>query len=472
MAHVLIMPRRGNTVESCVITDWKVKEGDNVNAETTVCEVETDKAAFEVPAGAAGMVLKLLFDSGDDVPVLRPIAVIGDAGEDWQSALTENSSRGDAAAQSVINKEGEASPSPGKDAGLPPRLGAAAPKTPPEFSCGAGVSPRARKLAEKEALPLPLSGSGPGGRIIERDVTAALRNRPPLTAAARAAGFDRLPAAGSGLAGRVTKADLASLTSAAQSSPSIEGGYTETPIKGVRKIISDRMYKSLAESAQLTLNISAPVSKLQELRSKLNVQGGVKISVNDLVLFAVSRTLPRFPYMNAHLATEFPAHFATGFPAPKTGSVIRTFERVHLGMAVDTPRGLMVPVIRNADSLSLKQISSEAKRLASSCQDSSVNPDELSGSTFSISNLGNLGITSFTPILNEPEIAILGVCGIELKPVAAESKDGNGVRFEPHIGFSLTINHQVVDGAPAARFLKGLCETIANIDLLLEADSQ
>jgi pyruvate dehydrogenase E2 component (dihydrolipoamide acetyltransferase) len=172
------------------------------------------------------------------------------------------------------------------------------------------------------------------------------------------------------------------------------------------------------------------------------------VTVNDLVLFAVSRMLPRFPFMNAH----------------KTGDMLRTFERVHLGVAVDTPRGLMVPVIRNANLLSLPRISAEAKRLARACQSGGVNPGELTGSTFTVTNLGSLGVTGFTPVLNAPEVGILGVCGIELKPVPDEC---GGVKFEPHIGFSLTINHQVVDGAPAARFLRALGQAVSDIDLLL-----
>ena len=240
-----------------------------------------------------------------------------------------------------------------------------------------------------------------------------------------------------------------------------EGAITETPIRGIRKIIADRMYKSLAESAQFTLNAAAGASGLQAFRSAVKTQKKLaeelalsEITINDLVLFAVARILPRFSYMNAH----------------KSGDTIKTFERIHLGVAVDTPRGLMVPVIRNADLLSLVQISSEAKRLAAACQNGTAVPDELSGSTFTVSNLGSLGITSFTPVLNAPEVAILGVCAIEMKSVAPSPGECNSnVRFEPHIGFSLTINHQAVDGAPAARFLKALCDAVAHIDLLLAA---
>jgi pyruvate dehydrogenase E2 component (dihydrolipoamide acetyltransferase) len=465
MAHILIMPRQGNTVESCIITNWKVKEGDPVTPETVVCEVETDKAAFEVPAGVAGTVLKLLFAAGDDVPVLKPIAVIGAAGEDWKTVIGENTqetSRKGAKAQ----REEQIEPPSSSLRVANQRFDVPLCDENSELY----VSPRARNFAAKEALPLSaVLGTGPGGRIIERDVIAALKNRPYLTAAAKAAGAATVPSGyvGSGIGGRVAAADLAAVEEeldldshspfpTPHSPLSSEGAISETPIKGIRKVISDRMLKSLSESAQFTINASAPAAKLQEFRMGVKSQGNLaeelglsKITINDLILFAVARTLPRFPYMNAH----------------KTGEIIKTFERVHLAFAVDSPRGLMVPVIRNANLLSLAQISSEAKRLATVCQNGTVNPDELSGSTFSVSNLGSFGVTSFTPVLNMPEVAVLGVCGIELKPVAGT----DGVRFEPHIGFSLTINHQAVDGAPAARFLKALCEAVAHIDLLLAA---
>jgi pyruvate dehydrogenase E2 component (dihydrolipoamide acetyltransferase) len=423
-----------------------------------VCEVETDKATFEIPAGETGAVLKLLRGDGDDVPVLEPIAVIGKAGEDWSAAP------GGAAAQAAPAPESASAAQtvPAAQASVVTNIvtsGTAA-------SRGA-ISPRARNLAGKEGLDTAgLGGTGPEGRIIERDVKTALEARQPLTAAARAAG-GAAPSAGSGLGGRITAADMAGAANTAGALPAAaaalsiadpgEGAVTDMPIKGVRKLIADRMYQSLAESAQFTLSASASVERLQELRARMKAAeeslGLNKITVNDLILYAVSRTLPQYPFMNAH----------------KIGDTLRTFERVHLGVAVDTPRGLMVPVIRNASLLSLRQISSEAKRLAAACQNGGAKPDELSGSTFTVTNLGNLGVSSFTPVLNAPEVGILGVCGIDLKPVESEDRDDDscGIHFVPHIGFSLTINHQVVDGAPAARFLKALGEAIADIDLLL-----
>jgi pyruvate dehydrogenase E2 component (dihydrolipoamide acetyltransferase) len=430
-----------------------VKEGDAVSAETIVCEVETDKATFELPAGAAGIVLKILRNAGDDVPVLEPIALIGEVGEAVDGAWLQPHSGWCLA--------------PSKDSNqMEPGTGLRRSQAPSERSqAPSAVSPRARGLAEKEGLTAEgLQGSGPGGRVIGRDVRAAILARPDLTVAAKAAAnvTSALPETGSGLAGRVTVEDLASVR--VPSTPAANE-YADTPVKGIRKIISDRMLKSLAETAQFTLNAQAPVGRLQDMRNRLKkltteLHGGNTEehgerkngfrctsvpTVNDFILFVVSRVLPRFAYMNAHLL----------------GDTIRTFNSVHLGHAVDTPRGLMVPVIKNANLLSLAQISAEAKRLADACKNGQIKTEELAGSTFTVSNLGSLGVTSFTPVLNVPEVGILGVCAI------TEGALVDGAWLHPHIGFSLTINHQAVDGAPAARFLKALCEAVADIDLLL-----
>jgi pyruvate dehydrogenase E2 component (dihydrolipoamide acetyltransferase) len=223
------------------------------------------------------------------------------------------------------------------------------------------------------------------------------------------------------------------------------------PVKGVRKVIAERMLQSLQTTAQLTLNASADARALQALRKRLKespeAMGLRGITINDLVLLAVARTLPAFPGLNAVF----------------TGDTIQQHRHVQLGVAVDTPKGLMVPVVRAADTLTLRQLAAEAKRLAAACQAGKVLPDELSGGTFTVTNLGAFGIESFTPVLNSPQVAILGVCNIQPKPVEV----GESVHFVPHLGLSLTINHQVVDGAPAARFLQSLGQAIAQIDLLL-----
>ncbi len=447
MAHVLIMPRQGNTVESCIIVRWMTSEGQAVEADQAVCEVETDKASFDVPAGASGLLLKILRPEGDDVPVLEPIAVVGQTGEDWKAAL------------------GAAAPGAQAAVSAPPQ---AAPSVAP------AASPRARALAAAEGVnvgalqgPHSIVGTGPGGRVIERDVAAALAARPPLTAAAKAAvrAGAAAPAIGSALGGRAGMADLKSaadleaahVTAAARGGAegaAHGGGFVETPLKGVRKIISERMLGSLASTAQLTFDSSADANRLLALRARFKSSdpalGLAEVTIGDLVLFAASRVLPRFPNANATLEN----------------GTLRAFERVHLALAVDTPRGLMVPVIRNADLLSLREISAQAKRLAAACQAGSVSPDELSGGTFTVSNLGAFGVESFTPVLNAPQVAILGVDAIV--PRAAAGPDGSFV-LERRIGLSLTVDHQIIDGAPAARLLKAFADAIADIDLLLLA---
>lgn len=445
MAHVLIMPRQGNTVESCVIVAWKVKQGDSVAADSPVCDVETDKATFEVASGVDGVILKLLYTEGDDVPVLEPIAVIGRSGEDWRSALAK------ADAASV----GDTAPAAAVPATAPTStlMATSTSAAPPQNSGQAllSASPRAKKLAREKAVDYSiLDGSGPGGRIIERDIKEALATRPPLTAAAAellrsgSTGLVDLPKTGEALGGRLSSAELAAATKQAD--------YTDSPIKSVRKIIADRMRESLLSTAQFTLNASADASRLQALRARFKKApeelGLAKITINDLILFLVSRLLPSFPYMNAH----------------KYPDTLRHFKRVHLGMAVDTPRGLMVPVLRQADKLGLEAIAEEAKRLAAACQNGTITKEELNGSSFTVSNLGAYGVESFTPVLNTPEVAILGLCGIGLKPVKT---DDGSVEFRPSIGLSLTIDHQAVDGATAARFLQALGRAVADIDLWL-----
>ncbi len=458
MANVLIMPRQGNTVESCVIVDWKVKEGDSVTVDTLVVEIETDKATFEVPAGFDGTVLKILCESGDDIPVLQPIMVVGNPGEDWQSLV------GDATPAAETPAEQSAPVAAEKQEATPIQVQTIERSADDIIS----ISPRAKALAFDEAVDYRvIAGTGPEGRIIENDIMAAIANRAPLTAAAKDALREQIAKGlstgvvqgeGSGIGGRITSSDsgmFASSSSPAATSASAnvtQDEYEDTPIKGIRKVIAERMMSSLATTAQFTLNASTPAVRMQELRKRLKncseELGLSKVTVNDLVLFLVSRMLPLHPGLNAQ----------------KLDTTLRTFKHVHLGVAVDTPRGLMVPVIRFADTLSLEEISKQAKELATACIEGTISPDLLQGSTFTVTNLGNTGIESFTPVINAPEVAILGVCGISPKPV---DNGQGGYDILPHLSFSLTSDHTVVDGSPAARFLKAFCDAFKDVDLWL-----
>ncbi|MFQ3619379.1 MAG: dihydrolipoamide acetyltransferase family protein, partial [Spirochaetales bacterium] len=223
------------------------------------------------------------------------------------------------------------------------------------------------------------------------------------------------------------------------------------PVQGIRKVIAQRMIESLQTQAQYTLHTYADARNLLQFRKRLKNSppslGLQEVTINDLILYAVAKTLPKFPSLNAKWLK----------------TTIQTYSVVHLGVAVDTPKGLLVPVIRNADSLSLHALSQEAKRLANACLEGKARPEELEGGTFTVTNLGSLGIHMFTPLLNSPQVAILGVGTVQVLPVMEEEE----VKFYPHLGLSLTADHQAIDGAPAARFLSALREALAHIDLLL-----
>lgn len=443
MATIVVMPQLGNSVESCIIVEWTVAEGDVVSLDQTLCSIETDKSTMEVPSTAEGTVLKLLWDEGDEVPVKDPLIIVGAPGEDVSGLVP-----GAGAA--------EAGAAPAEEA---PASAAPAPSFATTAASGA-VSPRARALASAKGVDASAitEGSGPHGRVIERDVAAAIAAGPVLTPAARAAGVS--VAEGTGIGGRVSVADAARAPEAAPaSSPAapaadFPGASTSSPLKGVRKVVAKRMMESLTTTAQLTLNTSANAAGILALRKKVKnadeALGLNRITLNDLVCFAVSRTLLRYPVFNAHLED----------------GVLTEFEQVHLGFACDTPRGLLVPVIRSAQSLGLKAFSDEAKRLAGGAIDGTLPPDYLGGGTFTVSNIGSFGIETFTPVINLPQTAILGVGAITPRPALAP--DGT-VGVEQRLNLSLTIDHQVIDGADGARFLRDLVAAIENIDVTVLA---
>ena len=410
MAIPVIMPRQGETVESCLILKWKKEEGDKVSVHESICEVETNKAVFEVEAPEEGIILKIFFKEGDDVPVLSIIALIGQPGEDITSFMPKG----------ILGKETE------EKLKITKTKEPTAPSKEKSFASGVvSISPRARHLAQKERVDISKisRGSGPGGRITERDVRKTLSKLQKIIPATEISSKKNIP-----------------------------GTVREIPVQGIRKVIAENMLKSLQTTAQLTLNSSSNASNLLSYRKKLKISspetGLREITINDIIMYITVKTLLKFKTLNAYFLND----------------KILEFERINLSFAVDAPHGLVVPVIRNAHLLSLKEIFKEAKRLGNACLQGTVQPDELTGGTFTITNLGSLGIESFTPILNLPQVAVLGVCNIQLKPVMKD----NGVKFIPHLGLSLTFDHRAADGAPAARFLKELSLAIAKFEHCFE----
>ncbi len=453
MAEVVVMPAAGNSVESCLLTSWLVAVGDAVTDNTLLAEIETDKSTMEVPVGVAGTVLALLVGEGDEVPVKEPIAVVGAPGEAVDPALL-GGGKDPSPEAAPVAAETPASSAP---AAAPTPVAAPRRAEPGDLQAPHAASPRARGLAGSLGVDVnAVAGSGPAGRVIARDVQAAA---PYATAGARAiAGQAVAATAGSGLGGRLTRSDVAGgspvAPAAAVPTPVVaptSGSVTETPLKGVRKIIAERMMASLAGSAQLTYTATAPAAKLMALRARFKKSdpalGFSAITIGDLVGFAAVQTLKKHPAINSHIVDN----------------VVRTFADINLGMAVDTPRGLLVPTLSGAGSLTLREFSAQSKELANEALGGSINPDLLQGGTFTVSNLGSFGIESFTPIINLPQVAILGVDAIF--PRATIGADGT-VGVEQRIGFSLTADHRLIDGADAARYLKDLCAAIADIDLI------
>lgn len=431
MATVVIMPRQGQSVESCVITSWAKKVGDPVHTGETLFSYETDKAAFDEEAKVDGTLLAVFYQEQDDVPCLSEVAVIGTPGEDI----------------SAFGPHADVSPAAPETAQAATPAVAAAPMavqlTAP--TAAAGVSPRARVAAER--LHVDLTGvtpTGPHGRILERDVLAAGRSTSAAVAAGSTAGIP-----GTGLGGRVTLADQQAPAAVASETSSVLG-YHDEKISHMRKIIADSMHNSLATMAQLTHHSSFDASSIIAYRKELKAAESLElpgITYNDLILYAVSRVLKHHPVLNAHWMDD----------------KIRYFDHVHLGMAVDTPRGLLVPTIFNADTKSLAEIAKETKELAAAAQGGSISPDLLSGATFTVSNLGTLDIEMFTPVINPPQTGILGVdCMVDRVRMA----DGHTSVY-PAMGLSLTYDHRAMDGAPASRFLKELKTVLEHFSALL-----
>ena len=402
MATAVIMPKQGQSVETCIITKWFKNKGEKVSVGDILFSYETDKAAFDLESPVEGVLLDLFFDEGAEVPVLVNVAVIGKEGEETHSfnpnmIKAEAKVKVEVKVEKKIEAEVEAenliSVSNGK----------------------IRISPRAKKLAEDKKFNYSaLQGSGPNGRIITSDIDKALSGATVVTKIIQTTGAE----------------------------------FTEAPLSNVRKLIAKALHASLQNSAQLTHHMSADVRHLLEARQKIKneISSGKStqdITLNDIVCWCVIKALLKFPEANSHFLDDR----------------IKTFNKVHLGLAVDTPRGLMVPAVKNASDMDLVTLSKELKSLAESCRKGNVNPELIksAAATFTVSNLGNYGVEMFTPVVNLPQAGILGVCTIINRP----ANMGNGIfGFVPYIGLSLTYDHRAIDGGPATLFLKEIKEQI------------
>jgi pyruvate dehydrogenase E2 component (dihydrolipoamide acetyltransferase) len=405
MATAVIMPKQGQSVETCIITRWFKRKEERVSVGDILFSYETDKASFDLESPVEGTLLDVYFGDGAEVPVLVNVAVIGKSGETTDSFSPT-------ALPSIASKTVIAS-SASEALGSLKAINAV--QTQPDHDNKTRISPRAKRIAENKGLDYNnLQGSGPNGRIIARDIEKA-------------------------------HFEDASVVNSIQTQ---ETEYTEQPLSNVRKIIAKAMQSSLQNSAQLTHHMSADVRSLLEARQKIKDKLSTDksqqdITLNDMICWCVIKALEKFPEANSHFLTDS----------------IKTFHKVHLGLAVDTSRGLMVPALINASDMDLAKLSKELKSIAEACKKGSINPEliQSTAATFTVSNLGKYGVEMFTPVINLPQVAILGVCTIINRPV---NIGNNILGFVPYIGLSLTYDHRAIDGGPATLFLREIKEQI------------
>lgn len=466
MATQVLVPPLGQTVDTLSFVSWLKQEGERVEMGEALYVVETDKAMLDVESPAAGVLSQMTARAGDQVKVLAPIAVI----------LAE----GEAPAQAVSPKHEVAELSEGVRRGI---ADAPAPLR-PTIAKKAFVSPRARRLAEAEGVPVEqLDATGPEGAVVERDVRAYLAEREAAQAQAASVAASAPPAAiaaitplarrladengvdlnqvtGTGPRGQITKEDVEAAianpgSSARAAVPPLAPASTAQPdrqpievipMAGVRNVIAQRMSASSQQTASVTLTAEADATALVELRQKL-VADGVPVSYNDLLLYALAKALRQHPRLNASLDNDS----------------IKVWSQVDIGLAVDAERGLLVPVLRDVDRKGLGQIAAESKALTERARAGLCPPDELKGGTFTLTNLGMFGIDAFTPIINLPECAILGVGRIKTEPAWVTD------HTEPRqrVWLSLTFDHRLVDGGPAARFLQTVVKFVEKPHLLM-----
>ncbi|MDR1703545.1 MAG: 2-oxo acid dehydrogenase subunit E2 [Clostridiales bacterium] len=418
MANIVLLPQIGISEESAVLTQWHVSKDSAVKAGDRLFTLETGKSSFEVESEFTGTVLALLANEGDEVLVKSPVCVIGQAGEAFSAETALNEPKD--------NREEIISEKPDDRTVTSPLTSYLMPNT-SERETRSGVSPRARRLAEKNDIDPKLAiPTGPEGRVIERDIFALLEASEPVSK------------------------NIESLIIGRADAPTfIEGKpYREEPLSVIRRTIAKNMSASLQNTAQLTHTAGFDASDILAYRKILKETEGLSgITLTDMVLYAVTRTLPAHPVLNAWLI----------------GDTIRYFRNVNLACAVDTERGLMVPVIIDASSMSLLEISSKLKALAEGCRNGTVAPELLSGGSFTVSNLGQYGIESFTPILNPPQTGILGVNAITTR---VREEQGQLTPY-PCMTLSLTYDHRAIDGAPASKFLQDLCRNLERFTALL-----
>jgi len=441
MATPIVLPQVGETMNEATIVRWLRKEGDAVQKGDVLLEIQTDKAVLEVESFASGTLLRILAQPGESIPVLQVIGFIGEPGEKLPEVPKPPPLKGAPAvegkpqprAPSVARILPEA-PAVAMEAPMPP------PMAPPPVERRFSISPRAKRLARERGIdPTKIVGTGPGGRVIERDVMAYLERRgydrllvsPAARRLAAELDIDVLDLRGTGPSGKIVKADV---MRAEREKP--------RPLSMTRKIIASKMVKSAREIPYFLVTLSVDMTELAAVRERLNREREQRISYNDFVIKACGFALRSFPIVNGVCL----------------GETYRINEDINIGVAVEAEEGLIVPVIRSADRKSLNQIAAESSQLAEKVRNRKILPDDLEGATFTVSNMGMLGVDSFTAIIPPGQAAILAVGAIAESVVVREEQPV----VRKTVKMTLTSDHRIIDGSIAAWFLNEVKEKLEN----------
>lgn len=410
MAERLNLPRMSDTMEEGIIANMLIKEGDEVKPGTVIAEVETDKATMDLESFQGGTVLHVAAKSGDAVPVNGLLAILGKKGDSFDDLLKEESPAAETQEEKVVEKKEESK----VEVSTPPVT--APVSTPVSADTRVKISPLAKKMAEDNNLDIhSIQGTGDEGRIVKKDIEAAI--------------------AGGGSTASAPTINLKNLPIGAES-------YEDIPLSQMRKVIAKRLAESKYSAPHFYLTIEVNMDQAIEARKQMNAISPVKISYNDMVIKACAMALKNHPYVNASWL----------------GDKIRINHHINVGMAVAVPDGLVVPVIRSADLLSLSQIAASSKDFAGKAKNKQITPDDMKGNTFSISNLGMMGIEEFTAIVNPPDACILAVGAMkEIVGVV----DGE-IRPTSVMKVTLSCDHRVVDGAVGSAFLNDVKSFIEN----------
>jgi pyruvate dehydrogenase E2 component (dihydrolipoamide acetyltransferase) len=423
MATKVSMEALSPTMEEGKLVKWLKNEGEAVKTGDPLAEVETDKAIMELVARGDGILRKHVLTEGTSAPVGTLVGVIAAADENIDALISGAAApaAAPAPAPAPAATPQAAAPAPAVSpapAAPAPASAPSAPPAPPAPTAGGPTrsSPLARRLASEKGLDLStVQGSGPNGRIIKRDIEAA---------------------ATSGAAAQ---------PAAARTQPVIPSGadFQDVPLTNIRKVIAKRLGESIGPIPTFYLTAELDLTRVMEMRAAMADMGAeYKVSVNDVLIKAVATALSQHPEVNAHWG----------------GDHIRYFNRVHVGMAVATDDGLIVPVIWDADRKRMSEISKDAKELAKRARERKLKPEEFTGSTFSVSNLGMFGIDQFTAIINPPEAGILAIGASEEKPVVVDGE----VVIRNRVRVTMSCDHRIIDGAVGAKFLQTLRRLVEN----------